>query len=120
MIRRIAVLGAGTMGHGIAHAAISSGYETHLYDVSHEALDQGRSSIETILGKAVDLGKISGAQADVALRRLTTTTSLARGFGQPKAAKADGAILISLRRRNRRRNIIMTAVPARNASCSSN
>jgi 3-hydroxybutyryl-CoA dehydrogenase len=77
MIRRIAVLGAGTMGHGIAHAAISSGYETHLYDVSHDALDQGRSSIETILGKAVDLGKISGAQADVALRRLTTTTSLA-------------------------------------------
>jgi 3-hydroxybutyryl-CoA dehydrogenase len=77
MIRRVAVLGAGTMGHGIAHAAISAGYDTHLYDVSADALEQARSSIETILGRAVDLGKISGAQADVVVRRLTTTDSLA-------------------------------------------
>jgi 3-hydroxybutyryl-CoA dehydrogenase len=77
MIRRIAVLGAGTMGHGIAHAAISAGYDTHLYDVSADALEQARSSVETILGRAVDLGKISGVQADVLVRRLTTTDSLA-------------------------------------------
>lgn len=82
MISRIAVLGAGTMGHGIAHAAISSGYDTHLYDISPDALDQGRSSVETILGKSVDLGKMSGAQADVVVRRLTTTTSLETALEQ--------------------------------------
>ena len=53
MIRRIAVLGAGTMGHGIAHAAIAAGYDTRLYDVSADAIDSGRASIETIVGRGV-------------------------------------------------------------------
>ena len=37
MIRRVTVLGAGTMGHGIAHASIAAGYDTCLFDVSPEA-----------------------------------------------------------------------------------
>jgi 3-hydroxybutyryl-CoA dehydrogenase len=77
MIRRIAVLGAGTMGHGIAHAAMAAGYDTRLYDVSADAIDRGRASIETIVGRGVDLGKISAAEADAMVRRLNTTTSLA-------------------------------------------
>ena len=76
MITRIAVLGAGTMGHGIAHAAITGGYDTCLYDVSPEAIEKGRSAIEAILGRGVDLGKISGAQADATMQRLQTTSAL--------------------------------------------
>ena len=37
-VRNVSVLGAGTMGHGIAHAAIAAGYDTRLYDVSDEQL----------------------------------------------------------------------------------
>jgi 3-hydroxybutyryl-CoA dehydrogenase len=76
MISRIAVLGAGTMGHGIAHAAIAGGYDTRLYDVSPEAIDKGRAAIETIVGKGVDLGKVTAADGDAMLRRLVTTSDL--------------------------------------------
>ena len=82
MIRRIAVLGAGTMGHGIAHAAVAAGYETQLFDVSADALESGRAAIETIVGKGVDLGKISAAEADAMVRRLHTTTSLAAALDE--------------------------------------
>jgi 3-hydroxybutyryl-CoA dehydrogenase len=77
MIRRIAVLGAGTMGHGIAHAAVAAGYDTHMFDVSPDALENGRTAIETIVGHGVDLGKVSAAEADAMVRRLHITTSLA-------------------------------------------
>jgi 3-hydroxybutyryl-CoA dehydrogenase len=80
MINRIAVLGAGTMGHGIAHAAIAGGYATLMYDVSDAAVAKGRASIELIVKKGVDLGKISASDADAALRRLATTTNLAESL----------------------------------------
>jgi 3-hydroxybutyryl-CoA dehydrogenase len=76
-ITRITVLGAGTMGHGIAHAAIAGGYETRMYDVSDAAVGNGRASIEQIVGKGVELGKVSAADAAAAMRRLATTTNLA-------------------------------------------
>jgi len=76
MIRRISVLGAGTMGHGIAHAAASAGFATRLYDISEESLTTARVSIERIVGQAVDLGKVQAADADAVLGRLETTTSL--------------------------------------------
>jgi 3-hydroxybutyryl-CoA dehydrogenase len=75
-VHRISVLGAGTMGHGIAHAAITAGYETVLYDVSGRALDSARAAIEQILRKGVDLGKLTGAAADDSRRRLTTPSSI--------------------------------------------
>ena len=43
---RLTVLGAGTMGHGIAHAAIAGGFDTRMYDVSDEAVGRGRGAIE--------------------------------------------------------------------------
>ena len=52
-IRRMAVLGAGTMGHGIAHAAIAAGYETRLYDVAAAALDKGQAAVDAVIGKGV-------------------------------------------------------------------
>jgi 3-hydroxybutyryl-CoA dehydrogenase len=76
-IDRIAVLGAGTMGHGIAHAAIAAGCDTRMYDVSDAVVDRGRGAIEQIVKKGVELGKTSAADADAILRRLTVTTKLA-------------------------------------------
>jgi len=76
-IRNVTVLGAGTMGHGIAHAAIAGGYRTRMYDVSDAAVGNGRSAIEQIVKKGVELGKVSAGDADAILGRLSTTTSLA-------------------------------------------
>jgi 3-hydroxybutyryl-CoA dehydrogenase len=75
-IKRIAVLGAGTMGHGIAHAAMAGGYETRLYDVSAAALDRARASIDVIVAKGVELGKVAKDDAARVLARLTTHDTL--------------------------------------------
>ncbi len=80
-IARVAVVGAGTMGHGIAHAAIAAGYDTTLYDVSPESLHQARAAIQGIVTKSVELGKLSAAEADAVISRLATTTSLAEAAG---------------------------------------
>ncbi len=87
MIETITVLGAGTMGHGIAHAAIAGGYETRLYDVSPDAVGKGRSAIEHIARTAVELGKATTAEADAMLNRLTVTTSL------PEALAGAGMVI---------------------------
>jgi 3-hydroxybutyryl-CoA dehydrogenase len=79
-IRRIAVLGAGTMGHGIAHAAIAGGYETWLFDVSASALEKGQSAIDTVISKGVELGKVEPADADAMRARLSTTSRLAEAL----------------------------------------
>ncbi|MGH9410513.1 MAG: 3-hydroxyacyl-CoA dehydrogenase family protein [Vicinamibacterales bacterium] len=76
-IKCIAVLGAGTMGHGIAHAAATAGYETRLYDVSSAATEKGRVAVQQILKKGVELGKATAADADAAFGRLTATADLA-------------------------------------------
>jgi 3-hydroxybutyryl-CoA dehydrogenase len=76
-VRRLAVLGAGTMGHGIAYAALAAGYETCLFDVTAGALERARCAIEDIVGKSVELGKVSKTAAESSLSRLTTTTDLA-------------------------------------------
>jgi len=76
-VRTITVLGAGTMGHGIAHAAASSGFETRMYDVSDAAVSKGRTQIENVFKKSVELGKATAADADASLARLTATADLA-------------------------------------------
>jgi 3-hydroxybutyryl-CoA dehydrogenase len=86
-IRTIAVLGAGTMGHGIAHAAISAGYDTRLYDVSDAAVEKGRAAIEQIVRKGVEIGKVARSDADAILRRLSPTSQLG-------AAVADADFII--------------------------
>jgi 3-hydroxybutyryl-CoA dehydrogenase len=75
--RPLAVLGAGIMGHGIAHAAMAAGYATRLYDVAEAPLDKARGVIEGIVAKSVELGKVSAADAAATLARLTTTTAVA-------------------------------------------
>ena len=76
-VEQIAVLGAGTMGHGIAHAALAAGYSTRLYDVAAASLDKGRLAIEAIVSKSVELGKAATADAMAILGRLTATDDLA-------------------------------------------
>ena len=73
----IAVLGAGTMGHGIAHAAIAGGFTTCLFDVSAQQLDTARAAVDGIVRKSVELGKLPAASAAPMLARLSTTTVLA-------------------------------------------
>ena len=75
-VRTVTVLGAGTMGHGIAHAAAAAGYQTRLFDVSETQLERARSVIDGIFAKSVELGKATRPDADAALSRLTTTSDL--------------------------------------------
>ena len=77
MITKVTVLGAGTMGHGIAHAAMMAGCDTVMYDVAPAAVEKGRRAIGGIMEKSLELGKITSADAAAATARLTTTTSLA-------------------------------------------
>ena len=76
-IARLAVLGAGTMGHGIAHVAALAGLEVRLYDVTAELADTGGAKIKANLDKGVSLGKLAADARDAALGRITTTGFLA-------------------------------------------
>jgi 3-hydroxybutyryl-CoA dehydrogenase len=76
MVKTIAVLGAGTMGHGIAHAAMAAGYDTRLYDVSRAQLDIAEAVITSIVRKGIDLGKVTAADGEGILRRLRLTPSV--------------------------------------------
>jgi len=78
---QLTVLGAGTMGHGIAHAAIMAGYDTTMYDVAEAALDKGRSAIAAIVDKGIELGKVTAADAADARARLRTTADFADAVG---------------------------------------
>jgi 3-hydroxybutyryl-CoA dehydrogenase len=69
-VNTIAVIGAGIMGRGIAHAAAVGGYRTILEDLLPGALRKAESEIRSNLDKAVKLGKVSSAEADAAYRRL--------------------------------------------------
>lgn len=69
-VRTVAVIGAGTMGRGIAHAAALGGYRTILEDLIPNALRQAESEIRANLDQAVELGKVNVTEADAAFSRL--------------------------------------------------
>lgn len=73
-IERMAVIGAGTMGNGIAQVCALAGLEVTLIDVAPAALDRGRSTIEKNLQRQVTKGVISEVERATALSRITTTT----------------------------------------------
>src|SRR5688572_16704154 len=81
-VKKIAVLGAGTMGHGIAHAAIAGGFDTRMYDVSDAAVEKGRAAIEQIVKKGVELGKVTTSDADAMLGRLSITSKLGEALDE--------------------------------------
>src|ERR1700709_1873779 len=86
-ISTIAVLGAGTMGRGIAHVAAQAGYVTFLYDTSPEALKKAEASIHRNLDKGVELKKLAADVAERAKRSLHLHSDLAVAL-----EKADPAI----------------------------
>ncbi|HEX4784076.1 MAG TPA: 3-hydroxyacyl-CoA dehydrogenase NAD-binding domain-containing protein [Candidatus Sulfotelmatobacter sp.] len=69
-VQTIAVIGAGIMGRGIAHAAALGGYRTILEDLLPGALRKAETEIRANLDKAVELGKVTAPDADSAFRRL--------------------------------------------------
>jgi 3-hydroxybutyryl-CoA dehydrogenase len=75
-VRRVAVLGAGTMGHGIAQAAAAAGLAVTLRDVSEELTAKGLRSIESNLSKGVERGKVTAEERERTLSNISTTTSL--------------------------------------------
>ena len=69
-IQTVAVIGAGIMGRGIAHAAAVGGYRTILEDLLPGALRTAETEIRGTLDKAVELGKISAGAAEAAFLRI--------------------------------------------------
>ena len=77
-VKKIAVLGSGTMGHGIAQAAIFAGYQVTLYDIADEFLKKGVGSISANIEKFfVAKGKLTKEQGAEIFARLSSTTKLA-------------------------------------------
>ena len=81
MIKTIGVVGAGTMGNGIAQVFAQSGFQVVVQDVAQAALDRGKTAIEKSLAKFVEKGKLDAAARDAALGRLTFASSL-DGFAE--------------------------------------
>jgi len=76
-LKTIGVLGAGTMGRGIAHVSALAGCEVRLFDVSGETLARALSAIQTNLDKGVARGKVEAKDAEAAVRRITGVDSIA-------------------------------------------
>jgi 3-hydroxybutyryl-CoA dehydrogenase len=76
-IRKVAVIGAGLMGSGIAEVAARAGYETLIREVSDELADQGRARIQRSLDRAVERGRLAEEDREKTLSRIHTTTALA-------------------------------------------
>lgn len=86
-VTTIAVLGSGTMGHGIAQAAIVAGFDVVLYDIRQEFVEKGTGRIQRSLAKRVEKGKFTEEQRQTILSRLKTATDL-----KEAAAPADFVI----------------------------
>jgi 3-hydroxybutyryl-CoA dehydrogenase len=90
---KIAVLGAGQMGNGIAHVFAQSGYAVTMVDISSEALNKGRATIGANLDRQIKKGTLQANQKDAVLGRVATSTSL--------DAIADASIVIEAVTENR-------------------
>ena len=80
-IEKIGVIGAGTMGHGIAQVAALAGLEVVLVDVSDAALERGRAALTASLDRLVKKEKLSAAEREAALARVHPSTEYARLAG---------------------------------------
>ena len=76
-IRKVGIVGLGTMGAGIAQVCVQAGLETVGREVSDELAERGRATIQRYLDRGVEKGRLDAAERDAALGRLTLTTELA-------------------------------------------
>ena len=72
----VAIIGSGTMGHGIAQVCSMAGMEVRMFDLSDAALQRGLDKVHANLDKGVDRGKVASELRDETLIRLAGTTDL--------------------------------------------
>ncbi|MFB6310468.1 MAG: 3-hydroxyacyl-CoA dehydrogenase NAD-binding domain-containing protein [Salinirussus sp.] len=97
-VERVTVVGAGEMGRGIAAVAALSGYETTLQDIDSEQLADAEEHAAWSFDKQVDHGAVSSAEADAALERLSTTTSLADAVSDADVITEAGPEIMDVKR----------------------
>lgn len=116
-VRRVAVIGAGIMGSGIAQLAATAGYETAMYDASPQQLSRARRDIEASLAKLVSKGIVDRDAAPGALARLTECASL-----EAAAAGADLVVEAAAERLSVKQSILgeSAAVAAPSALLATN
>ncbi len=73
-IKRVAVLGAGIMGNGIAQVSAVAGYQVSLCDIGDPFIQKGMANIEKNLGRMVKAGKLNQEEVPKILGRVKTTT----------------------------------------------
>ena len=116
MITNVTVVGAGTMGNGIAHVFAMNGFQVHLVDISQAALDKALATIGKNLDRLIKKERLTEAEKNASLARITTFTDINEAaanadlvveaatenidlklkiFGQIDAAAPEGAILAS-------------------------
>src|SRR5262245_24929463 len=78
-IKTIAVIGAGTMGRGIAQAAAAAGYDVRVADADAQALERGLTAVRDALQTLVDKGKIESTVRDRIFERIAPARTLAEG-----------------------------------------
>jgi len=78
-IKNVSVIGAGTMGNGIAHVFAMHNFKVNLVDVSADALEKAKATISKNLDRMVVKGKITEAQKTATLQNISTFTNLAEG-----------------------------------------
>ena len=76
-IRKVGVVGLGTMGAGIAQISVQSGFDTIGREVSDELGERGRATVARYLARGVEKGRLSEAERDAAVGRLALTTDIA-------------------------------------------
>jgi 3-hydroxybutyryl-CoA dehydrogenase len=81
-MKKITVIGAGTMGNGIAHVFAQNGFEVSLVDISEESLAQGLATIERNLNRMVEKGAIEAQTARTAISNIQSSTDLKKAAGQ--------------------------------------
>ncbi len=79
-MEKIAVIGAGTMGNGIAHVFAQTGYQVNLVDVSQSALDKALATIAKNMDRQISKGKLEESQKESALKNISTFTDSAVAF----------------------------------------
>lgn len=80
-IQTVAIIGAGTMGHGIAQVSAAAGLQTRLFDVERAQVDAGLEKIRANLQKGIDKGKVTPEQRDIALAGLTGSADFDAAIG---------------------------------------